>query len=420
MAVPLRRILLVDFNSFFASVEQHLNPHLQGRPVGIVPVQAETTCCIAASKEAKACGVRTGTLVREARRLCPGITFVVARHACYVDVHHQAVAIVDRIAPVREVLSIDEMSCELTGRWAQRERLESIAHQIKQAIRTRLGPCLTVSIGIGPNTLLAKLASDMIKPDGLVILHEEDIPGKFLHLPIGAISGIGRHMQARLHRAGIDTMHKLYAAPRQTLHNIWAGKAGDEMHDQLHGRDGPPRTANAHSLGHSHVLPPAMRNPADALAVLDRLTQKVGMRLRKQAFYATRMTVHVHGSRQPVRQAGDSRSTTIPETRNTRVLLAALHRLWHSGLQNFADPVHVGIVLHGLVPQHAHTPDWIEMTTDAPTGQQPRHHRLMDTLDQLNRKHGKNLIYFGGAHAALEHAPMRIAFNRIPDVETER
>ena len=113
------RSLLVDFNSYFASVEQQVEPRLRGRPVGVVPMMADTTVCIAASIEAKTFGVKTGTKVGEAKRLCPGIELVLARHEVYIDFHHRAVAAVDTVVPVRQVLSIDEMDCELTGRWRE-------------------------------------------------------------------------------------------------------------------------------------------------------------------------------------------------------------------------------------------------------------------------------------------------------------
>ena len=128
--IPLRA-LYVDFNSYFASVEQQLQPQLRGRPVGVLPVVAETTCCIAASYEAKAFGVRTGTRVADAKRLCPDIVLVLADHAKYVRVHQQAVAVVDRLAPVRQVMSIDEMECELTGRWRERDRSEEHTSELQ-------------------------------------------------------------------------------------------------------------------------------------------------------------------------------------------------------------------------------------------------------------------------------------------------
>src|SRR5512135_3161690 len=111
------RALLLDFNSYFASVEQQLRPELRNRPLGILPVVAETTCCIAASYQAKRFGVRTGTSVAEARQLCPDIVFVQARPGVYVEMHHRLMEIVDSVIAIGEVLSIDEVACELTGSW---------------------------------------------------------------------------------------------------------------------------------------------------------------------------------------------------------------------------------------------------------------------------------------------------------------
>ena len=167
------RSLLVDFNSYFASVEQQVEPRLRGKPLGVVPLLADTTVCIAASVEAKVFGVKTGTKVAEARRLCPGIEFVIARHELYIDYHHRAVAAVDTVVPVRAVLSIDEMDCELTGRWREPQRARDDRAQGEGGDRaSSVGEYLRTSIGIGPNTFIAKTASDMMKPDGLVVIEQ--------------------------------------------------------------------------------------------------------------------------------------------------------------------------------------------------------------------------------------------------------
>src|SRR6202453_1230189 len=108
--------LFVDLNSYFASVEQEVRPDLRGRPVGVVPMMADTTVCIAASYEAKAFGVKTGTMVGDAKRMCPEIVLVEARHELYVDYHHRVVEAVESCLPVTAVLSIDEMACRLMGR----------------------------------------------------------------------------------------------------------------------------------------------------------------------------------------------------------------------------------------------------------------------------------------------------------------
>ena len=171
--MPLRT-LYVDFNSYFASAEQQLDPLLRGRPVGVLPVLADTTCCIAASHEAKRCGVKTGTLVSDARKLCPDIRFVEARPAIYVDLHHRLVEAIESCLHVDRVMSIDEVSCRLTGSDCQRSRALALADRIKRAIAERVGTELRSSIGIAPNIFLAKVASDMQKPDGCVVIDDDD------------------------------------------------------------------------------------------------------------------------------------------------------------------------------------------------------------------------------------------------------
>ncbi len=436
------RSLFVDFNSYFASVEQQLNPALRGRPVGVVPVLAETSCCIAASYEAKALGIGTGTGVAEARRLCPDIAIVLADHAKYVEMHHRAVAVVDTLAPVRQVLSIDEMECELTGRWQQRERAVELAERVKAELLTQVGECMRTSVGIAPNTLLAKLASNMQKPDGLTVIELHELPQRLYGLKPKAINGIGPRMVQRLERCGIHTMAQLYAAPRELLRTAWGGVAGAEMYDKLRGQWYGPRETVAKSLGHSHVLPPDLRNPAGAFAVLNRLTQKAAMRLRKQNVYATSMSVHVRcrhgyggGNGQMV---GDDRAAQVGETQDTAFLLHTLEQLWHSGLHLLRQPVTVGVQLHGLVEAGQHTGDLFGFaeaaadavnagTAPAPTGSLSARvapakdrRKLLAAIDTLNGKHGKNTVYFASAQAGLDHAPMRIAFNRIPDLASER
>lgn len=189
------RCLLIDFNAYFASVEQQARPELRGRPVGVVPMMADTTCCIAASYEAKAFGVKTGTQVAEARKLCPDMVFVEARHALYVEFHHRAIAAVDRVAPVERVLSIDEMACGLPMGWSSRERATALALRIKAGLREALGECLRVSVGIAPNVFLAKQASNLQKPDGLVVLDDTDLPGPLLRMKLDDLTGINRGMR---------------------------------------------------------------------------------------------------------------------------------------------------------------------------------------------------------------------------------
>ena len=416
------RTLFVDFNSYFASVEQQLEPALRGRPVGVVPVMADSSCCIAASYEAKAFGVKTGTRVSDARRLCPDIVLILADHARYVRVHQQAVAVVDRIVPVRQVVSIDEMECELTGRWRERERALQLARQLKATLLTEVGECMRTSVGIAPNRLLAKLASNMHKPDGLTVIEQHELPERLYPLPISAINGIGPRMVRRLEACGISSMQQLYAAPRNLLITAWGGVAGSDMYDKLRGQWYGPQQTQTRSLGHSHVLPPDLRHPEGALAVLHRLVQKAAMRLRKQGFYARSMSVHVRSVHRYAPEAEGERWVQVGETQDTAFLLNTLQQLWMSGLHTLQRPVSVGVQLHGLVPAAQHTPDLFEaVPAPAHAARAPRQRaRLLAAVDALNQTHGKNTVVFASAHAGRDHAPMRIAFNRIPDLDSER
>src|ERR1035438_4748187 len=151
-------LLFVYFNSYFASVEQQVRPELRGQPVGIVPMMADTTCCIAASYEAKACGVKTGTIVAEAKRLCPGLVLVEGRHELYVAYHHRIVEAVESCLPVTAVLSIDEMACRLMGRERPLVAALELGRRVKARIRERVGPMMRSSVGLATNRYLAKVA----------------------------------------------------------------------------------------------------------------------------------------------------------------------------------------------------------------------------------------------------------------------
>lgn len=403
------RSLLVDFNSYFASVEQQMHPQLRGKPVGVVPSMAPTTCCIAASYEAKKFGVKTGTLLKDAKQLCPEIIFVEASHEHYVEFHERAKVAVDSVIPIRKVLSIDEVDCDLPTKARTPEAARELALKIKRAIYSQVGEHLHTSIGIGPNTFIAKTASDMMKPNGLVVIEKHELPHRLFRLKLRDLSGIGKSMEARLNRHGITTIEQMANLQPAQLHTIWGGVGGDRMYQRLHGEWVPDLETQTQSISHSHVLPPAERNDADAYAILHRLTQKAAMRLRKMGYYASHMSVFMKFLNGPTW----GRDSRFAETQDTVVFLRALDSMWQEKpKKRLLKPLAVGMVLHGLVHENEHTGTLFD-NEDA-------RHRLYDAIDQLNVKFGKNTVYFGGAHQARDSAPMRIAFNHIPDLETEQ
>jgi hypothetical protein len=168
--------LFLDLNAFFASCEQQDNPALRGKPIIVVQTLTDSACAIAASYAAKAFGIKTGTLVRDARRLCPSVIPVQARHQLYTAYHERILKAVDTCLPIDKVCSIDEVACRLMGTERQVPVARELALKAKNALRVQVGECLTCSIGIAPNVFLAKVGSDMQKPDGLVIITKADLP----------------------------------------------------------------------------------------------------------------------------------------------------------------------------------------------------------------------------------------------------
>ena len=168
--------LFLDLNSYFASVEVQERPELRGKPVAIVPMPTDYTVAIAANYAAKAYGVKTGTPILEAKRLCPDLCCVLARHDLYVRYHHRILAEVIKHIPINKVCSIDELSSRLPPRQQNRIEAEAVARRIKEGLRKHLGEAITCSIGIAPNSFLAKVATDMQKPDGLVVLESTTLP----------------------------------------------------------------------------------------------------------------------------------------------------------------------------------------------------------------------------------------------------
>ncbi len=405
--MPLRA-LYVDFNSYFASCEQHDRPELRGRPVGVLPMMADTTCCIAASYPAKAYGVKTGTMAAEAKRLCPEIVLVEARPARYVELHHQLVAAVDTCVPVERVNSVDEMNCSLSGSHQQRAVAEGLAREIKRAIARTVSEHLRCSIGIAPNEFLAKTACDMQKPDGLTVIEARDLPHKLHALELRDLCGIGANMEQRLLAGGIRTVAHLCAADVHTLRTVWGGVEGERFHARLRGELTPRPPTQRASIGHSHVLAPSLRTHDRAAAVLHRLTQKAAMRLRDYGYLAGALSLSIkyrNGQRWEAQQRLDP-------TNATRTFLAAIRALWTAGepWKRRAQPVAVGVTLGGLVDKRFRSLSLFA---------EPSQEQLDAAVDSINLRYGKNSVYFGGAHLALHAAPMRIAFNHVPDLKTE-
>jgi len=416
--------LFVDLNSYFASVEQDTRPELRGRPVGVVPMMADTTCCIAASYEAKACGVKTGTIVADAKRMCPGLVLVEARHEIYVDYHHRIVEAVESCLPVTAVLSIDEMACRLMGRERPLLAAMELGRQVKARILERVGPMMRSSVGLATNRYLAKVASDMEKPDGLVALPADILPYALRQLTLRDLPGIGARTEQRLAEKGIRTMEQLMALDCQQAGELWGSVWGERLWHWLQGEDfDMAETEHLKSLSHQHVLGPEMRTPEKAWAVAHKLLHKAAMRLRAGGLWASSIGLAIgfavpRGSSAPVSRYGVPTKgwkgeLRLSECRDNPTLIAALSRLWASRPtgEQFDHPYFIGVHLNGLVPDHLHALNLFDGTEE----EQGRT-RLLAAMDELNNKYGLSTLAPATMLTAFKAAPTRIAFHSIPEL----
>ncbi len=251
--------LYLDFDSFFASAEQHFNPSLRGKPVGVVPLDSPHTSCIAVSREAKARGVKSGFSVRAARQVLPDMVFVLARHDVYVRLHRRILAVVDTILPVAEVRSIDEMVCALLPEEARQG--EALALRIKAALAEAFSPGLTCSIGMAPTELLAKIGAEMHKPDGIAVIRSTELPERLAGLDLAALPGISKGMQARLAAAGVTDFTALWRLAPKQARAIWGNVEGERFWNGLHGLHSERPEAAKSMFGHSRNLPRDWRTP---------------------------------------------------------------------------------------------------------------------------------------------------------------
>jgi len=411
------RYLFVDMNSFFASVEQQDKPWLRGRPVAVVPVYADTTSCIAASYEAKAFGVKTGTPVWEARQRCPGIQFIEGNHKRYVTMHHRIVDAVGSCLPVEKIKSVDEMLCKLIGGERKQEQAVEIGRRIKQAIYARAGDYLRCSIGIAPNELLAKMAADMKKPNGLTILDQTDLPDALHSLKLNDFPGIAKRMERRMNLLGIFTVKQFCAAPPQTLGEIWGSRMlGEKWYGLLRGDDVPEKPTHRHTVGHSHVLPPELRTSAGAYSVLVRLAHKATARMRKIGYWAGIVSVGVDFRDAAPRQISGwtsyawKASCRMAHCEDTPTVLRAVGALWEKRPPG-GVPYKVGMVLSDLRSARNSTPSLFpEERSQAD---------LSRAMDKVNHEFGASVVYFGSMFGLRDAAPTRIAFTQIPDFDRE-
>lgn len=281
-----RIVLHIDMNAFFASIEQKTNPALRGRPVIVCGNPETRTVVSAASYEAKPFGIKAGMGISEARRLCPQAVFVIGNLAKYVDTARQIFNILRQFSAKTEVFSIDEAFLEITDTCSSYDVALAVGQDIKKAILAKMG--LTCSVGIGPNKLIAKLGSDMQKPDGLVLVKPEEVAATLENLSIKDLFGVGRQMEKHLRVLGIYTCGDLGRYPVSILRRHF-GIIGETLHNMGLGVDTTPvhysdDEPSVKSMGHTHTLACDTNDLEEIRRNIFSLSEQVAVRLRKDNY----------------------------------------------------------------------------------------------------------------------------------------
>ena len=282
-------------DAFYAAVEQRDNPEFRGKPVivGAAPRMGRGRGVVsAASYEARKYGIHSAQPISRAYKLCPNGIFLPVRGKRYVSVSKKIMAIFHEYTLLVQAISLDEAFLDLTGT----ERLFGPAEEVGKNIKKRIQEQeqLTASVGIGPNKLIAKIASDLEKPDGFVVVQHGKEREFLAPLPVGKLWGIGKKMEEKLAALGIKTIRELAAFPKQTLLDT-AGKIGSDLWEYAQGIDKSPviPDSKAKSVSNEITFPKDVSDPSRILETLLRLSEKVGYRLRNHEWIGKTVTLKV-------------------------------------------------------------------------------------------------------------------------------
>jgi DNA polymerase-4 len=379
----------VDMDAFYASVEQLDLPELRGRPV-LVGSDRPRGVVAAASYEARRFGCRSAQPMAVALRLCPDAAVVRPRMGRYSEMSDRVFAILEQVSPLVEPLSIDEAFLELTGTERLLGPAEEVARAVKARVRAETG--LTASVGVAPNKFLAKIASDLRKPDGLVVVDEDGVDALLLPLPVERLWGVGPKTAARLHELGFRKVADLRAWPRERLAERF-GEAGDHFWRLCRGLDDrpvvPAREAKQH--GQECTFETDVEDPGEVRAVLREHVEEVARRLRRHGIRARGVTLKIrYGKFETI-----SRSAVLEEATD---VTADLQRAAAAVFDRWAGECFRPVRLIGMTATHLETGPGQAVLF--PDGEVERQKRLDAALDEIRGRFGGETLRRGAAPPA--------------------
>ena len=386
----MKNILHIDFNSFFATVEQQANPRLRGKPIGVTGGdRMKRTVVGAASVEAKRFGVKTGMQIWEALKLCPNLILVQGDSDKYLEVTKRFLNILKDYSPNLEIFSIDEVFLEVEDN----TDVLTLAQEIKDRIKSEVGDYITCSIGISYNKLMAKLAGSLYKPDGLVAILDPQAAQFILdRVELDEICGIGRQIKKRLLNMGITNFQNLRLASRESL--IASFKSyGEVLYNMSRGIDNNPvipffEKEEVKSIGHRHTISHDTSDLNEIKQTLLKMSEMVGKRARDKKLVGK--TIHVffrYSFEFPYTKfEGDGMQVTIQYTQDGLEIFnagfEAFLKLWNGKKVRM-----IGLSLSNLKPILPQTISLLPETYKKET--------ILKVLDKINNKFGEFTLQRG-------------------------
>lgn len=388
------RIMHIDLNSCFASVEQQANPLLRDKPIAVVHTDAPYGCILAPSVEAKLWGVKTGMNLKEGRDLCPWLISRVADPPKYRQVHSHFARLLDDYSDHIMPKSIDEFVLTLPTR----SDLEGVSTKIKSRIKSEIGDYLRVSIGISTNQVLAKLASGIHKPDGFDIIDHKNYHDIYSKIDLQDLCGINIRNEARLHRVGIFTVLQFYNASIQTLTSAFESVLGRYWHGRLHGYEIDDIEFTRSSFGQSYVLPRPMQY-VEWRPILAKLVSKAARRLRANGFSASGIHLYLRFGDGTSWHTGHNTSNLLYD--DVSILASALS-LYQS--KSPKKPVKkIAVSCFGLGRDSGQLSCLVDLV---------KQKELVNSLDALNDKWGEYSVNYGSFMGSHGHVKDAIAFGK--------